>query len=182
MRECEKLKQSGRFSQILYIVMDLPWPIASREIVLHASAFDNIDDYRRLGIKLKTIDTCDDAVVPKIDKNNVRAEVNGGFLFEKCPKDHPCMEFVERAEEGDEEEMVLVTFSVVLNPKMKYLPQSFLNFIVKTAFSTVWKIFLRIASDVKDGKRSEHISAIQSKREELYDYVTDRLGVMISAM
>ena len=106
--------------------------------------------------------------------------MDGGFLFEKCPKDHPCMEFMEK--DSDDEEMILVTFSALINPNMKYLPQSFLNFLVKTALGTAWKILLQVAKDVKDGKRPDHKSAIEKKREELYDYVNMRLDVMLSAL
>lgn len=180
VRECEKLKQIGRISQIVFLVMDVPWPIAPREMVLHAAAFDNIDESGQLGIKLKTIKTGDDEVVPEQDPTTVRLDLDGGFLFEKCPKDHPCMEFIQK--DGDEEDMILVTFSALMNPNMKYLPQSFLNFLVKTALGTVWKNLLQIATDVKDGKRPDHKSAIQRKKEELYDYVRARLDIMLSAM
>lgn len=131
VRECEKLKQAGRFSQILFVVMDVPWPMAARSFVLYAYAFDDIDENGQLGIKLKTIKPGDDEVVPESDPTTVDVDFDGGFLFEKCPEDHPCMEFLET--NGDEEDIVLVRFTALMNPNMKYLPQSFLNFLVKVA-------------------------------------------------
>jgi hypothetical protein len=180
IRECEKLKQAGKLTQIVFVIMDLPWPMAPREMALHAAAFDNIDEKGQIGIKLKTISSEDDEVVPELDPKNARVDLDGGFLFEKCPKDHPCMEFMEKDSDG--EEMMLVTFSTVINPNLKYLPQSFLNFLVKTALGTAWKMLLQVAKDVKDGKRPDHKSAIERKREELYDYVNTRLDVMLSAL
>ena len=179
IRECKKLKQSGRVSQIIYLVMDIPWPMAARELILHAAAFDNIDEDGQLGIKLKTIQTGDDEVVPEPDPKTVRLGVDGGFLFEKCPTNHPCMEFVP--DDEDKEDMILVSFSALVNPNMKYLPQSFLNFLVKVAFATAWKVLLKIATDVQHGKRPDHTEAISSK-VELYDYVRERLVAMLSAM
>jgi hypothetical protein len=180
IRECEKLKQAGKLTQIVFVIMDLPWPMAPREMALHAAAFDNIDEKGQIGIKLKTISSEDDEVVPELDPKNARVDLDGGFLFEKCPKDHPCMEFMEKDSDG--EEMMLVTFSTVINPNLKYLPQSFLNFLVKSALGTAWKMMLQVAKDVKDGKRPDHKSAIEKKREELYDYINTRLDVMLSVL
>ena len=179
VREVKKLKQSGRVSQILIVVMDLPWPISSREVVLSASAFDDIEAHGHIGIKLKNIETKDDDVVPEPDPKCVRVDVDGGFLFETCPKDHPTIKFIEN---DSGEEMILVSFSAVMNPNMKGLPQSLLNFLVKTALGTMWKMLLQIAQDVKDGKRPDHASAIERKKEELYDYINGRVDVMLSVI
>jgi len=179
IQKCKKLKQSGRVSQILLVCMDLPWPMAAREVVLSAAAFDAIEDDGHIGIKLKTIGTEDDEVVPEADPNTVRVDVDGGFLFEACPMDHPALEFMEHTKWVD---CILVTFSAVMDPHMKLLPQSFLNFLVKTALGTAWRMLLSIAQDVKDGKRPDHASAIERKRNEVYDYVRERVEVMLSSL
>jgi hypothetical protein len=186
--------------------MDLPWPMAAREVVLSAAAFDSIEDDGHIGIQLKTIhvddigDNNNDDLVPKVDDNNndananaVRVDLDGGFLFEKCPRDHPAMkEFLRNKEVDDEdvdeddndekEDCILVTFSAIMDPHMKLLPQSFLNFLIKTALGTAWRMLLRIAQDVKDGKRPDHARAMEQKRQELYDYVRERVDVMLSTM
>jgi hypothetical protein len=206
IRHCKKLKQCSRVSQILWVVMDLPWPMAAREVVLSAAAFDSIEDDGHIGIQLKTIhvddigDNNNDDLVPKVDDNNndananaVRVDLDGGFLFEKCPRDHPAMkEFLRNKEVDDEdvdeddndekEDCILVTFSAIMDPHMKLLPQSFLNFLIKTALGTAWRMLLRIAQDVKDGKRPDHARAMEQKRQELYDYVRERVDVMLSTM
>mmetsp|Transcript_27786 Transcript_27786/g.41204 ORF Transcript_27786/g.41204 Transcript_27786/m.41204 type:complete len:349 (-) Transcript_27786:1624-2670(-) len=179
IRECRKLKQIGRVSQILFVVMELPWPIAAREIVLSAAAFDDIEDKGHIGIKMKTIETEDDETVPEATSTAVRVDLDGGFLFEACPADHPAMKYVDKE---DGEEYLLVTFSALVNPNMKNLPQSFLNFFVKIALGTCWKMLLKIAQDVKDGKRPDHANAMIKKREELYDYIKGRVVAMLSTL
>eukprot|EP00554_Chaetoceros_debilis_P013897 CAMPEP_0194119636 /NCGR_PEP_ID=MMETSP0150-20130528/40323_1 /TAXON_ID=122233 /ORGANISM="Chaetoceros debilis, Strain MM31A-1" /LENGTH=409 /DNA_ID=CAMNT_0038811413 /DNA_START=54 /DNA_END=1280 /DNA_ORIENTATION=+ len=180
LRTCEKLKQMGRVSQILHIVMDIPWPMASREFVLSAVAFDDIEANGDIGIKLKSITTADniDDCVPEKEKKSVEVDLDGGFLFTKCPKDHPTMEKVKKddsdSDSDADEDMVLVRFGVMMNPNMKLLPQSMLNFLVKVAMGTVWKMMLGIAVDIKDGKRPDHTKAIDEK-EGLYSWVSKRL-------
>jgi hypothetical protein len=207
IRQCKKLKQCSRVSQVLWVVMDLPWPVTPREIVLSAAAFDSIEDDGHIGIQLKTIDEKEeDVVIPTSSSNEqggggdgndnrVRVDLDGGFLFEKCPRDHPAMKEFQKNrngnngedgkvndEEQEEEECILVTFAAVMDPHMKLLPQSFLNFLVKTALGTAWRMLLSIAQDVKDGKRPDHAKAIEQKRQEVYDYVRERVDVMLSNM
>jgi len=189
LRTCEKLKQMGRVSQILHIVMDIPWPMASREFVLSAVAFDDIEANGDIGIKLKSITTADniDDCVPEKEKKSVEVDLDGGFLFTKCPKDHPTMEKVKKDDSDSDsdadadEDMVLVRFGVMMNPNMKLLPQSMLNFLVKVAMGTVWKMMLGIAVDIKDGKRPDHTKAIDEK-EGLYSWVSKRLEVLMSLL
>lgn len=179
LRKCEKLKQIGRCSQILHIIMDIPWPMAPREFTLAPVAFDDIEENGNIAIKMKTVVKSDnyDEVVPELEKKSVPVDIDGGFLFTSCPKDHPTMEKVD----DSNEDLVLVRFSAMLDPNMKLLPQSFLNFLVKVAFGTCWKIMLGIALDVKNGKRPDHAEAINTK-DELYAWIEGRLDVMLSLM
>ncbi len=179
LRKCEKLKQIGRVSQILHIKMELPWPMAPREFTLARIAFDDIEENGNIAIKMKTVKHSDnyDEVVPELEKKSVPVDIDGGFLFTSCPKDHPTMEKVD----DSDEQLVLVRFSAMLDPNMKLLPQSFLNFLVKVAFGTCWKIMLGIALDVKNGKRPDHAEAISTK-DELYAWIEGRLDVMLSLM
>ena len=177
--ECRKLKQIGRVSQILLVVMELPWPMAAREIVISAAAFDDIEENGHIGIKLKNIESNDDETVPEATSKTVRVDIDGGFLFEACPRDHPAMQYVSKDEE---DEHLLVTFTAVINPNMTILPQSFLNFMVKIALGTSWKILLQIAQDVKDGKKPDHTSAMARKRDEVYDYIKERVETMLATL
>ncbi len=44
------------------------------------------------------------------------------------------------------------------------LPLNFFNFLLKFAMPRVWVMLLRVAEEIKDGKRRAHIDAIQRKR------------------
>ena len=177
---CEKIKQAGKLTQIVHTVVEFPWPMAPRELAMHLAAFDNIDTPQaQLGLRMKTINNEDDEVVPEADPKNVCMTVDGGTLFEKCPEDHPCMKYVKDKYRVDGEDMVLVKYSASLNPHLKFVPQSLLNFFIKIALATVWKMLLQIAKGVRDGKRPEHQKAMKEKKE-FYDYMHKRIDTMMS--
>ena len=111
--------------------------------------------------------------IPPTKKGYVRMDVQGGFVFEKCPLDHPMRNSAE-----EQDDLVLVTFSFSIDPKLR-IPQSLINFFVRTAIGHLWGMFLRVAEDVKNGKRSSHSEAIERKRNELYDWVEERAAVML---
>lgn len=148
--------------------------------------------------------------------SGVRIKVDGGFVFEKCPSDHPMskcsrkdkkknnnknnkyyheennnkMSSVDEKNEGGREEnsnnydenddnLILLTFTFSVDPKLSILPQSFLNFFLRTAIHQIWGMFLDVATEVCDGKRPEHSAAITRKRVELYDWVEERTRCML---
>ncbi len=185
VKKVQKLSQRGRCSQVIVVTFEVPWPIASREVVLCADGFDDINEKGNIGICLNTLDTGDEdgLVPPPEDKSTVRIDVNGGFLIQKCPKDHPALgdqEEGENGNSGDHSDKLLITFAASMNPKMKLLPQSFLNFLVKVAFGICWGMLLKIARDVQNGKRPDHEQAIERKRDSLYDWVDSRIKDLLS--
>lgn len=93
VRRSVKLRQTGRCSQVLLLTMDLPWPLAPREAVLRAVACDDIDDTGTIVIRLDSLDTGDEdgLVQDPEDKGAVRVDFAGGFVFRKCPHDHPAV-------------------------------------------------------------------------------------------
>jgi len=185
VKKVQKLSQRGRCSQVIIVTLEVPWPIASRQVVLCADGFDDIKDKGDIGICLNSLDTGDEdgLVPPPEEKSIVRIDVNGGFLIRKCPKDHPAL--VDRKEEdngnsNEESDKLLITFAASMDPKMRLLPQSFLNFLVKVAFGICWGMLLKIARDVKNGKRPDHEQAIERKRDSLYDWVDSRIKELLS--
>ena len=74
----------------------------------------------------------------------------------------------------DDDNLILLTFTFSVDPKLSILPQSFLNFFLRTAIHQIWGMFLDVATEVCDGKRPEHSAAILRKRLELYDWVEER--------
>eukprot|EP00956_Cyclotella_meneghiniana_P006477 scaffold8496_cov66-Cyclotella_meneghiniana.AAC.19 len=182
----DKLRQIGRCGQILLVETEVQWPLGSRQLLLKAVACDDIGSELDLSsggkilIRLESLcdqadkDELDGIDVPPTKKGYVRMEVQGGFVFEKCPLlDHPM-----KNSAGGQDDLVLVTFSFSVNPKLR-IPQSLINFFVRTAIGHVWGMFLRVAEDVKEGKRPAHSEAIEKKREVLYDWVESRTRVMI---
>lgn len=195
IRKCTKVAQVGRVSQIILLTFDLPWPITARELVLSAMAFDDIDENGEIGIHLTNLEIGDQEGAFKVPPQSdaVRVSLDGGFLFRKCPTDHEELESFKKEQkilrsrnstnkenDGDDDEILLVSFCMCLDPKLRLLPQSLLNFIVRTAMGTAWKFFLEVANDVKDGKREAHARYIKQKRGSLYDWVDSRVKIMFS--
>ncbi|KAL7478102.1 hypothetical protein ACHAW6_003881 [Cyclotella cf. meneghiniana] len=204
----EKLRQIGRCGQIIIVETDVQWPLGRRQLLLRAVACDDIDihsesiddannneklsgssehmrngDRRGGGKILVRIQSLDDEIdkeeldglkIPPTKNGYVRMEVQGGFVFEKCPADH----LMRQSTSGDDNDQVLVTFSFAVDPKLR-IPQSLINFFVRVAIGHLWGMFLRIAEDVKEGKRPAHSKAIATKREVLYDWVEERARVML---
>jgi len=113
----------------------------------------------------------------------VRIKVDGGFVFEKCPMDHPMANTSSSGgdthDDGDDNNLILLTFTFSVDPKLSILPQSVLNFFLRTAMRQIWGMFLHVAEEVGDGKRPAHSEAIERKREALYDWVEERTNAML---
>jgi hypothetical protein len=76
------------------------------------------------------------------------------------------------------EDDILVTFGFEVDPKLDYIPSWLLNFIVRTVIGSLWGAFVRVAEEIRDGKRPIHAKAIAAKREALYDWVDERVKRM----
>ena len=202
------MRQIGRCGQIIIVETDVQWPLGSRQLLLRAVACDDIDihsesiddanndeklsgsseqlrngDRKGGGKILVRIQSLDDEIdreeldgleIPPTKKGYVRMEVQGGFVFEKCPADHS----MRQSTFGDDNDQVLVTFSVAVDPKLR-IPQSLMNFFVRLAIGHLWEMFLRVAEDVKEGKHPAHSKAIATKRESVYEWVEERARVML---
>lgn len=227
LKRCVKLRQSGRVSQIILLTFALPWPLASREVVVSALGMDDINANGDIAVRLCSLDTGDEGgLIPPPDKEDtVRVDFQGGFLFRRCPLDHPALENrikriarrrhhhrrhhhhkhhhgQEQSKLGNEgqeggdfekkkhehraedqlvnDDLILVTFAFVADAKMTLLPRSFLNFVLRTAIGMAWNKFLKLAEDVRDGKRPQHSAAIKEKRGTLYDWVEARVQQMLA--
>ena len=178
----EKLSQTGRVSQVLAVATDSPWPLATREAIIGAVAFDDIDAKGDIGVRLCSLHTGSsetDVEIPPPEGGAVRVDFDGGFLFRKCPEDHPALPTKPRdtnnGAEDDDEHMLLVSFLMYVDSKINFLPQSLINFLVRTVIGRMWEKFLTVAEDVKAGKRPRHAEAIAAKRACLYDWVEQRV-------
>mmetsp|Transcript_7458 Transcript_7458/g.11279 ORF Transcript_7458/g.11279 Transcript_7458/m.11279 type:complete len:419 (-) Transcript_7458:27-1283(-) len=199
--QSNRLQQTGRASQIVLIKCDVPWPLNSREGVISALAFEDIDSTGDIFIRLQSRDTGDDGgIVPPPDNPKTqRVQVQGGFLFRKCPWDHPTLrnkgssgtridKEYARSNNGNDlpkkgihkDNLILVSVSYQIDAKIQMLPQSAINFILKTVVGAIWARFLQVAEDVRDGRRPQHADAIAKKRGVLYDWVDERVQKMLS--
>jgi hypothetical protein len=180
--QCDKLRQQGRCNQLLIATTDLPWPIAKRECLIEVVAMDDIDGSGAIVVKMETGDP-DDADAPPVGKSAVRIDFEGGIIFRKCPKDHASFEHSKKeTNDHDHEDMILVCMTIFVDPKMKYIPSSMINFVTRTVLGRMWHEMLHVAEDVRDGKRQAHADAIAEKKEFLYDWVERRAQIMLSGM
>jgi hypothetical protein len=172
--------------------------VACDDIVIHSESIDDANNDKKLSgsseqlrngdrkgggkilVRIQSLadeidrEELDGLEIPPTKKGYVRMEVQGGFVFEKCPADHP----MRQSTSGDDNDQVLVTFSFAVDPKLR-IPQSLINFFVRVAIGHLWGMFLRVAEDVKEGKRPAHSKAIAAKREALYEWIEERARVML---
>ena len=67
-----------------------------------------------------------------------------------------------------------------IDSKFSYFPVLIIQFITRTVTGTLWVMFMKIASKVKNGEMKEHAEAIQSKRLVLYDWFDERVKSMFA--
>ena len=169
-----KLKQRGRVEQVVQLTVDLPWPIHNREIVFWGFAEEDADLNRDVGAKLVTVgDDFDNGLVPPPEKGIVRMDFVMDFLFRPCPPDHAALS-KSTAHYPKGENLILLTTVMYCDPKIAFVPHSFMNFCTRTAIGTVWRMILKVSEEVREGKRPVHADLIASKREELYDWIEER--------
>jgi hypothetical protein len=100
IRRSEKLKQTGRVSQVVVVTIDLPWPFSAREAVLDACGVDDIDASGDICVLVRALGEDDDdsesdasrspatIEIPSVDEADVvRIGFEGGFLFRALPED-----------------------------------------------------------------------------------------------
>ena len=180
VRESVKVAQVGRCSQLVVITCDCPWPLETRQVVLDAVAFDDVATNGDIGVLLRTKDCENDPRVPPkpTEEETTRIDVDGAFLFRRVPVGWANVEGEDACDVEPDD--ILTTFGFVVDPKLEYIPTWLLNFIVRTVIGTLWAAFIRVAEEVRDGKRPKHAERIERKRAELYDWVDERAARMLS--
>lgn len=175
-----KLCQSGRANQIIAVTGYMPWPIADREVVLDATAIDDIDANGHIVVKMEAKHQGEvEGLIPPPKEGIVRVDFDGGILFRKCPEDHLALRKSISVRPDHRGELILVTFTMFCDPHIMYAPQSMINFVTRTAIGRMWGMLLNVAEQIRDGKRPLHAEAIAAKREHLYDWVDERIAIML---
>ena len=168
---------------MVQLTVDLPFPMNKREIIFQGFADEDSDakarDIPTVGAKLVTVGEDFDGgdLVPPPEKGVTRMDFEADFMFRTAPPDHIALKN-SKAKYPDGEKLILLTVVLFCDPKVHFVPQTFLNFVTRTAIGSVWKMILNISEQVREGKRPAHADLIASKREELYDWVEERARLL----
>ena len=180
MTKSEKLVQLGRASQIVLLQTENQWPVPRRELLLKAVSCVNLQEDEesrsdtslntpsRIVVSIQSLDSENDGQYGlKISPSAAgkRVAVDAGLVFEASP-------------EADSEILFTWTFSMTITKKFA-LPLNFFNFLLKFAMPRVWVMLLRVAEEIKDGRRPAHIDAIQRKRGEFYDWMEECVSFLL---
>jgi hypothetical protein len=176
LRYCKLIRQPGRCHQVISAVTDLPWPWKPRQCNIEVTACDDLDAQNMIVVTMDSLDNDPDIpTTPGV----VQIEYKGGIVFRPCPMDHPAW---HKSKRTDRSNKVLVSLTMMVDPKVSFIPVSIVNFVTRTVLGTMWKSMLKVAEQVRDGSRPEHAKAIQQKRELLYDYLEMRVEKMMSSL
>jgi len=166
---------------------NVPWPLSTRDVVIRATAVDDIAATQSIVVRMKSLQSSeDDAVVPDLESSSssvVRIDFEGGILFRLCPEEKRLPRSHNDNDDDDddsEEDSVLVSFKMYMDPKMTSIPSSVINFVTRTVIGTMWNMLLQVAEGVRDGKRPEHQTAID-QRPELYEWIDERIQVLLAS-
>jgi hypothetical protein len=170
------LDKQNRANQVLQVVTVSPWPFSNREVIIQATALDDIDAQGFIGIRLSTLEEGD--VVPPATPGVERVDFDGAFLFRACPPDHPVIRKSSREYGGDP---ILVTFKMYVDAKMRGLPTWVINFVTRSAVGQIWGTLLKVAEDVRDGRRPSHLSRIEAQAD-FYGWVQSRIDAMFAKL
>lgn len=195
VQKTQKLFQAGRATQIIDIETEVQWPLATRQLILKAVACDNIDGYSkgdaspsaqgkdggRIMIRLESLDSdCKEVPIPPARKGVCRMRCNGGIVIEKAnAKEAMDGEGDDRKEAAErDDDLITITLVFSIDPQLRVVPQSFLNFFFRVAIGSVWCMFLSVADEVKAEERPAHLRAIGEKGD-LYDWIKERTRAML---
>lgn len=149
VRESDLLRQTGRCTQLIKIVCDCPWPVATREVVIDVVAVDDIDENGAIVVRMEN-GKPEDEDVPAVAANRTRVDFDGGILFRKCPIDHPAF---KKSTNKNESEMILVCLSMHTDPHIAFVPPALINFVTRSVLGKMWEQLLKVAEEVLDGSR-----------------------------
>jgi len=189
VRQSRKLAElRGRGEQVVQVTVDMPFPIANREVVYATTPVDAIEELGMIVVNALSLEegtpiqqsASQPQQVPPPEKGITRIDFECSFTFRRCPPDHPCLkESKHQYPEG--ENLILATMTMFTDAHVWYVPLSVINFTTRVALGGFWGALLQVAQDVKEGKRPDHEKAIQEK-PELYGWIDQRISAMCSKM
>jgi hypothetical protein len=184
LRRSDKLHEMGRGNQIIMVTVDMPFPLATREVVQHALAIDSIDDNATILIRCHSIEPgeynngSDETTIPEPEKGIVRIDFDCGMALRACPDDHPALKNSKKHYPEDEPK-ILLSIKQQIDAKILFVPLRMINFFTRHVIKQMVINLVEVASEVRSGKRTDHKEAIEQK-PELYAWVEERVKVMCS--
>jgi hypothetical protein len=160
-----------------------------REALFDVVAVDDIDEFGYIIAKMTSLtdetakyllnnnDTTISFNMPECSPGTERVDFDGAVLFRACPTDH--LNYKKVKEKHPDEEILLVQFLFFFDAKLSYVPQALINFVTREAIGIIWNMLLKIADDVRTGKKHEHCTVIAQK-QEFYSWVERRCQFMLS--
>lgn len=178
VHKTKMLKETGRGNQIIQITANMAWPFATREVIEHAVAVDVIDEENALAVIVFHETPGDDPCIPEPKKGVVRVDFDCSLVIRACPADHACLGKSKHKYPADES-LILVSVKNFVDPHVKGVPVSMMNFMTRTVLGTMWASLLGVAEGIRDGKRPLYAEAIASK-QEFYLWLQGRLTIMLA--
>lgn len=205
--DARTIQKLGKVNRILRILGVVPWPFYPREVVMQVTACDDIDQAGYLAIRMHEPSEGGGQHVPPPDRGVERIDFDGAILIRACPQDDRVKESGGGGggdqKEGDVSEKgnkkILVSFKMFVDPHMRGVPSSVLNFVTRTVIGRIWLMLLSVAEGVRDGgsgeggnnnnkkkttKKSKDGSCGQRHRERIeeqaqyYAWVEERIQVL----
>ena len=140
VRESKKLRdQPGRGAQVVHVTVDMPFPVADRDLVYETWAVDAIDELDLIsmkGVSLHSGASTEGLDVPPPLPGIKRIDFDAGFVIRLCPPDHPCLKN-SKHKYPEDEHLLLLSLTQYVNAHVDYIPQSLINFCTRTALRYV---------------------------------------------
>lgn len=177
--ESKMLKEMGQGQQIIQVKIDMPFPFHHRECIQEVHAFDCIAEDKAIFVTAHSMDTGQhyEMDISPVEKGYTRVDFEAAFFFRSCPLDHPSLAH-SKHQYPDNEQLILVSLEEKIDAHVGGVHKSMINFFTRIVLAGQWIALLQVAEGIRDGKRPEHMKAMQ-ERHELYDWVKQRLGCML---
>lgn len=176
----EKIQESGRGNQVIRVQIAMPFPFYNRECIQHAVAIDSIDEEEGscIAIVIKSLDEGKhfNLEIPPPESHMRRVDFQAGIVIRPCPPDHPALRHSKNKYDG--EKLLLIQVTQMMDAHVTGVPMSLINFFTRTVLGSMWGSLLKVAEDVRDGKRPALKEKITEHRE-LYEWVEGRVSVLI---
>jgi len=179
LSESNKLAELSRGQRVVQMKMDMPSFINNRECFIHCIAVDSIEEDNTIVIVVNTLDTGEhfELEIPPVSKGYTRVDYKSGLLIRACPPDYPALKKSKHKYPAGEK-LFLVSLKEMIDANVHGVPMSLVNLFTRKVLSAQWVSVLKVAEEIRDGKRTEHQMAIQ-ERKELYEWISERTGVML---